>query len=85
MNLLVVLLTASLATTLTVVGLFFLISFAALSFGSSAGVEALLTIAAGLIALYFFVRVGMSVWRDLRERPPAESSEKPGSAEDGER
>lgn len=87
LNLLVVLLTASLATTLTVVGLFFLISFAALSFDSSAGVETLITVIAGLVALYFFVRVGMSVWRDLRKRPSvsSERAEKPGSAEDGER
>jgi hypothetical protein len=87
LNLLVVLLTASLATTLTVVGLFLLISFAALSFGTSAGVEALLMAVAGLLALYFFVRIGMSVWRDLKGRPPvgSENAEKTGSVEDGER
>jgi hypothetical protein len=86
LNLLFVLLTASLATTLTVVGLFLLVSFAALSFGSSAGVEALLTVVAGLVAIYFFVRIGMSVWRDLKERQPlgSQDAEKPGSAEDGE-
>jgi hypothetical protein len=70
LNLVFVLLTASVATTLTVVGLFLLISFVILSFGSSAGVETLLTVMAGLVAVYFFIRVGMSVWRDLRERPP---------------
>jgi hypothetical protein len=87
LNLLFVLLTASLATALTVVGLFFLISFAALSFGTSAGVEAVVTVVAALIAVYFFARVGMSVWRELRERAPvgSESAKKTGSSEDGER
>jgi hypothetical protein len=86
-NLLFVLLTASLAAALIVVGLFFLFSFAALSFESSAGVEAVLKILAGLVAVYFFVRIGMSVWRDLRGHRSAAGSGKPdnpGSAEDGE-
>ena len=87
-NLLFVLLTASLATTRIVVGLFFLLSFAALSFESPSGVEAVLKILAALVAVYFFVRVGMSVWRDLRgDRQPAGSG-KPdnnlGSAENDE-
>jgi hypothetical protein len=79
LRLLVVLLTASLATALTVAGLFFLISFAALSFDSPPGVEAVLTVVAALIAVYFFIRVGMSVWRDLRGRSPAENIETGGS------
>jgi len=86
--LLFVLLTASLATTLIVVGLFFLLSFAALSFESPAGVEAVLKLLAALIAVYFFVRIGRSVWRDLKERRPARSSarsDSPRSAEDVER
>jgi hypothetical protein len=87
LNLLFVLLTASLATTLTVVGVFFLISFAALSFESSAGLEAVLKILAALIAVYFFARIGASVWRDLRGRRSvgSGSTENPDSAEDGER
>ena len=88
LNLLFVLLTASLATTLIVVGLFFLLSFAALSFESPAGVEAVLKLLAALIAVYFFVRIGLSVWRDLKERRPATSSarpDSPGPAEDVER
>jgi len=88
LNLLFVLLTASLATTLIVVGLFFFLSFAALSFESPAGVEAVLKLLAALIAVYFFVRIGMSVWRDLKERRPTTSSarpDSPGSAEDVER
>jgi hypothetical protein len=85
LRLLLVLLTASLATALTVAGLFFLISFAALSFDSPPGVEAVLTVVAALIAVYFFIRVGMSVWRDLRGRSPAEkSAETRDSAEDRE-
>jgi hypothetical protein len=84
MNLLVVLLTASVATALTVVGLFFLLSFAALSFESPAGIEAVLKLAAALVAVYFFVRIGKSVWRDLKGRQSV-GSENPGSARDGER
>jgi len=85
LNLVVVLLTASLATTLTVVGLFFLISFAALSFESPSGLEAVLKIVAALIAVYFFARIGASVWRDLRKRPSVGSRGQKSSAEDGER
>ena len=80
-----VLLTASLATTLIVVGLFFLLSFAALSFESHSGAEAVLKILAALIAIYFFIRVGMSVWRDLRGYSPGVGSGKPknmGSTDD---
>jgi hypothetical protein len=43
---------------------------------------------AALIVAYFFIRIGISVWRDLKERPPAAGSAKPdspGSAEDVER
>jgi hypothetical protein len=85
LNLLFVLLTASLATTLIVVGLFFLLTFAALSFESPAGIEAVLKILAALVAVYFFVRVGMSVWRDLKGYRSSVGSEKPenaGSTED---
>ena len=80
-----VLLTASLATTLIVVGLFFLLSFAALSFETPSGIEAVLKILAALIAVYFFIRVGMSVWRDLRGHRAGVGSGKPeniGSTED---
>ena len=84
LNLVVVLLTASVATTLTVVGLFFLLSFAAMSFESPAGIEAVLKVAAALVAAYFFVRIGKSVWRDLRDRPSV-GSENPGSARDAKR
>jgi hypothetical protein len=85
LNLLFVLLTASLATTLIVVGLFFLLSFAAMSFESPSGVEAVLKILAALVAVYFFIRVGMSVWRDLKGYRPGVGSGKPenmGSTED---
>jgi hypothetical protein len=84
LNLVVVLLTASVATTLTVVGLFFLLSFAAMSFESPAGIEAVLKVAAALVAAYFFVRIGKSVWRDLKGQPSV-GSENPGSAREGER
>jgi hypothetical protein len=85
LNLLFVLLTASLATTLIVMGLFFLLSFAALSFESPSGIEAILKILAALVAVYFFIRVGLSIWRDLKGHPQSVGSGKPenmGSTED---
>jgi hypothetical protein len=85
LNLLFVLLTASLATTLIVAGLFFLLSFAAMSFESPSGAEAVLKILAALVAVYFFIRVGMSVWRDLKGYRPGVGAGKPentGSTED---
>ena len=85
LNLLFVLLTASLATTLIVAGLFFLLSFAAMSFESPSGAEAVLEILAALVAIYFFIRVGMSVWRDLKGYSPGVESGKPenmGSTDD---
>ena len=72
-----VLLTASLATALIVVGLFFLLSFAAMSFESPSGIEAVLKILAALVAVYFFIRVGMSVWRDLKGYRAGVGSGKP--------
>lgn len=80
-NLLFVILTALVATTLTVVGLFFLVSFAALSFESPAGIEAVIKVAAAVVAAYFFVRIGKSVWRDLRGRTSARSEGSPGDGE----
>ena len=80
-----VLLTASLATTLIVAGLFFLLSFAALSFESPSGIEAVLKILAALVAVYFFIRAGRSVWRDLKGSSPGVGSGKPentGSTDD---
>ncbi len=66
LNLVFVLAATSVATTLIVLGVFLLLSFAALSFESPAGFEAILKVAAALVAGYFFFRVGRSVWRDLR-------------------
>jgi hypothetical protein len=88
LNLVFVLVTASVAASLIVIGLFLLLSFAALSLESPAGVEAILKIMAALIAGYFFVRVGLGIWRDLRKgRPKAGSGgvmrEDQDSAEDG--
>ncbi len=84
LGLLGVLLTALLATTLVVVGLFLLFSFAALSFESPARVEVVFTLLAALAAVYLFARVGMSVWRDLRQRTPSgsEGTGNRGSADD---
>jgi hypothetical protein len=77
------LIATSVATTLIVIGLFFLLSFAALSFESPTGFEAIAKITAALVAGYFFFRVGRSVWRDLRgqRRTAGSGEEKRGSDE----
>jgi len=90
LNLVAVLVTASVAASLIVIGLFLLLSFAVLSSESPAGVEAILKIMAALIAAYFLARVGLAIWRDLRGDRPKAGSEgvKRGdrdSAEDGGR
>jgi hypothetical protein len=82
LNLVLVLIGASVATVLTAVGVVLFFSFAALSFESPTGIETILRTVVALIAGYFFIRVGMSVWRDLRKfrtpsKPPAED-EGPG-------
>ena len=88
LNLVLVLIATSVATTLIVIGVFLLLSFAALSFESPAGIEAILKVAAALLAGYFFVRVGRSVWRDLKGQRRTVGSgeaepEKRGSTEHG--
>ena len=81
LNLVFVLVAAALATTLTAAGLVLFLSFAALSFESSTGIETILRTVVALVAAYFFVRVGLSVWRDLREsRTPS----KPSDADEGQ-
>jgi hypothetical protein len=76
LNLVFVLVAASVATALTAAGVILFFSFAALSFESSTGIETVLRAVVALIAGYFFVRVGLSVWRDLRgSRPTVESGE----------
>ena len=66
LNLGVTLLAASVATALTAVSVVLFLSFAALSFGSSTGIETILRTVVALIAGYFFIRVGLSIWRDLK-------------------
>jgi hypothetical protein len=90
LNLVFVLVTASVAASLIVIGLFLLLSFAVLSFESPAGIETILKIMAALIAGFFFARVGLAIWRDLRgDRPKAGSRgvkrEDRDSAEEGGR
>ncbi len=75
------LLAASAATALTAVGVILLLSFAALSFDSSMGIETILRTVVALIASYFFVRVGLSIWRDLKaSRTPSKPSDESESA-----
>ncbi len=75
LGLVFMLLAASVATALTAVGVVLFLSFAALSFESSMGIEAILKTVVALISGYFFVRVGMSIWRDLKKsRTPSKPS-----------
>ena len=75
LNLVFVLVAASVATVLTAVGVVLFFS-ALLPLESSTGVETILETLVALIAAYFFVRVGLSVWRDLRgSRTPSEPSD----------
>jgi hypothetical protein len=83
------LLVASVATALTVAGVVLFFSFAALTY-ESAGIEEILQMVVALIAAYFFIRVGRSVWRELRGRHPEVESggserEERGSAGGGGR
>jgi hypothetical protein len=64
------------ATSLTVAGIVLFVSFAAMTYESQRGIETILRTIVALIASYFFVRVGMSVWRDLRKsRTPSNPSD----------
>ena len=78
LNLVLVLVAAS----LTAAGVVLFFSFAAMTFESRMGVETILRTVVALIAGYFFVRVGLSVWRDLRGRRPTVG---PGEGEQKER
>jgi hypothetical protein len=88
LNLVFLLVAASVATALTVAGAVLFFSFAALTLESSAGIEEILKMVVALIAAYFFVRVGLSVWRDLKGSRPVvgsgkEIQEERGPAEHG--
>jgi hypothetical protein len=64
------------ATSLTAAGIVLFVSFAAITYESQMGIETILRTVVALIASYFFVRVGMSVWRDLRKsRTPSNPSD----------
>jgi hypothetical protein len=82
LNLVFLLVGASVATALTAVGVILFFSFAALSFESPTGTETVLRTVVALIAGYFFIRVGLSIWRDLRKSRtpsnPSDADEGPG-------
>ena len=82
LNLVFVLVLTSVATALTAAGVVLFLSFAALTFESPTGIETILGMVVALIAAYFFVRVGLSVWRDLMGSRtlsrPSETDEGPG-------
>jgi hypothetical protein len=91
LNVVFVLIAASVATVLTVVGAALFLSFAALTLETSEGIETVLKMVVALVAGYFFIRVGWSVWQDLRGRGRKVGSgegrqeEERGPAGDGER
>jgi hypothetical protein len=86
LNLVFLLVAAAAATALTVVGVILFFSFATLTFETPSGIEVIVQSVVAVVAVYFFVRVGRSVWRDLRgPRSEAgskeEKQEERGSAE----
>jgi hypothetical protein len=83
LNLMLMLVAALAATALTAVGVILVLSFAAAAFESPTGLEMVLRTVVGLIAGYFFVRVGLSVWRDLRHRPTEGEEKERGPAGNG--
>jgi hypothetical protein len=66
LNLVFLVVAAAVATALTAVGVILFFSSATLTFDSPTGIEAILQSAVAVAAGYFLVRVGLSVWRDLR-------------------
>ena len=82
-SLLVILLAVSVASALSEESVSLFLSFAALSFESWTGIETILRTVVALIAGYFFVRVGLGVWRDLKKsrtpsKPTAENEDSGG-------
>jgi hypothetical protein len=74
-----------LATVLTAAGIVLFFSFAAMTYESRMGIETILRTVVALVAAYFFVRVGMSVWRDLRKsRTPSNPSAEADEGQGGE-
>jgi hypothetical protein len=71
------------AASLTAAGVVLFLSFAAMTYESQMGIETILRTVVALVAGYFFVRVGLSVWRDLRKsrtpsNPTAEDEDSGG-------
>ncbi len=69
------------ATSLTAAGIVLFVSFAAMTYESQMGIETILRTVVALIAGYFFVRVGLGVWRDLKKSrtPSKRTAENEGS------
>jgi hypothetical protein len=90
LNVVFVLIVASVATALSVVGAALFFSLAALALKTPAGTESVAKMVVALVAGYSFFRVGWSVWRDLRgQRRKVDSGdlkhEERGPAGDGGR
>jgi peptidoglycan/LPS O-acetylase OafA/YrhL len=90
LNLVLMLLVTLVATALTAIGFALFFSFAAVTLQTPTGFEEVLKLVVGLIAVYFLLIVGRTVWRDLRGRRPAVGSgeskqEESPPVEEGER
>ncbi len=83
LNLVFLVVAAVVATALTVVGVILFFSSATLTFDSPTGIEAILQSAVAVVAGYFLIRVGWSVWRDLRGGGSEAGEEKEGREERG--
>ncbi len=85
LNLVLRICVALMAALLIVLGLALLFSFAVLTLGPPVETGKVLKVIAAFLAAGSFFLVGRSVWRDLRERRPAKSTQGPedrGSAEE---
>jgi hypothetical protein len=88
LNVVFLVVVAAIATALTAVGVILFFSFATLTLGSPTGLETILQSVVAIVAGYFLVRVGWSVWRDLRggrSEAGKEKHEETGPAEHGGR
>jgi hypothetical protein len=83
LNVVFLLVAAAAATALTVVGVILFFSFATMTIVSPMGIEVILQSVVAVVALFFFVRVGISVWRDLRGARSGAGSKKEKHEERG--
>lgn len=74
--------TAVVAAILLVTGALVLV-FGAFNLGSSGGIRTVITVAAALGAIYFLIRVGKDIVRDLRDENAGDDEKAPPSDRSG--